>query len=293
VLVLAVLLVPEPEAGADSMLARAAVRAGEAGPRSFEVEIEFDGPASHRARGVLDLLSRSNARPLVRLETSDIRGGDRAFGWDEAGPWVQRLDGGVDRPEPRSWTRRFLGGTLDLLVDDLPGFLAGLPIDHDVRIEDAADGRPRVIAERRADAASPDGGVGARRGRGPGRPDGGVGGPERSPDGRRSFDGRGGRGLEPPPPGRPGPHGPDGTPPPGPPSLIDLTFHSDTFELAEVLLAWDREPGRRPPPADMVDMAGLPDLGGSRPGGPAPRRIRLHRIEPRGRTPIWYAAPDS
>jgi len=43
VLVLAVLLVPEPEAGADSMLARAAVRAGEAGPLTDEGYTAPDG----------------------------------------------------------------------------------------------------------------------------------------------------------------------------------------------------------------------------------------------------------
>jgi hypothetical protein len=259
VVVLAVLVIREPEAGAASILDRAVLQARSAGPRSFAVEIEFDVPEGHRTNGQLDLLLRTDDRPLVRLATSDPVGGDRLSGWDVAGPWVQRPDGEVDRPDPRHWTRRFLGGTLDLLVDDLPGFLAGLPLDHDVTIDEAPDGRPRLVATRRPRETAPD-------------RSGPLSGPAATRGGHPDH-----------PPGPPPPVGGG----PGPPSQIELVFDPADFELAEVGMTWVREPHATHPPRGQ---AGRGKDGVMPP--PPPRWMRLDRIQPRGLEPGWYAAPE-
>ncbi len=253
VVVLAVLVVREPQAGAASILDLAVVQARHAGPRSFSVEIEFDVPEGHRTHGRLDLLLPSDGRPLVRLATSDAIGGDRLSGWDLAGPWIRRPDGEIDRPDPRVWTRRFLGGTIDLLVDDLPGFLAGLPLEHDVAIDEASDGRPRIIATRRRSVSDDD------------RP---------RPGGRRPDPPHG-----PPPPDRGGG---------GPPDRIELIFDPENFEVAELGMDWVREPSSARPRPDGGEHAGP----GPMPPPPT-RWIRLLRVEPQGLDPDWYSAPES
>lgn len=150
-------LAPQPAAYAVVDAAIVATRAAD--ELRYEILASEQTPQTDSVRtiGALDMRAEFLR---VRIETPD--GAEFVMGRDEEGPWSLRLDGSVERLNPRSAAPRWINlGESTILVGSLDGLLNRLREDYTIeRIQAGPDstlapGMTRLVANRRPDSTTP------------------------------------------------------------------------------------------------------------------------------------------